>query len=345
LNESLLSKQLFKSVRHIDIFNTNLSRIQPNLFVDGFERLEKFSLLLPNFNEFITSNDNKWLETLGTSAKSGGGEILIEFHDIFSKYDYPNEHFCQYKHFEHEKLVFVKLIGAHIFYNCTCTIYWLIQNRDRSKFVENLYTTAIEKCFENNLSESIRSCQFEEKLRECERKKQNHTEMITGQEDDDFYTPIENEHEFNSSKINYDYYTGEDVTMDKNYDNVIDIDTINATTNVTTTLERSQSSQTNEYNQTSSMMTTSDESSLLSEYNTRAQETKPNEKNKTFLTTNKPADSSAYISRSQTPPILFEKHLNKVTNNCFEETSIKILVVALFILFLIFCLVMIILYG
>jgi hypothetical protein len=180
LNENFLSKQLFKNVRYINIFNTTLTSIQSNLFEESFERLEKITMALSNLDEFITRSENKWLEALGNRAVNSKHEILIEFHDIYSKYyDYPEKHFCQYRHFPYEQPVFVKLIGAHIFYNCTCTIYWLIQNRDRSSFVESLYTTSIQKCFEQSLSDSVRACQFDEKLRGCDKLDKTNMEPFT----------------------------------------------------------------------------------------------------------------------------------------------------------------------
>ena len=137
LSNKILNELVFKNIKYLSI-SFRLDGIQSDLF-KNLNKLSKISLNLHNMREFFHQG-NKWLPYLKYNShlvdlsvnKIYNAPILnvLFRHDTLSSfnqvYKYPDEDFCLFYRFPHEKLVY-PLLDPGKSVNCSCTILWLLQ--------------------------------------------------------------------------------------------------------------------------------------------------------------------------------------------------------------------------
>jgi len=143
----------------------------------------------------LFARNNKWLENLNSKYEpiDPDGDvkpfllrsIFLTIFQSFPKvtfYDYPNEDFCLFSKFPHNKLVFPQLRPNHNS-NCTCTEAYLIQYSIKHQYsMEDLRITTGYSMFQyymneindqifsnciDDLQELILNCNFKQRLQQC----------------------------------------------------------------------------------------------------------------------------------------------------------------------------------
>jgi hypothetical protein len=198
LTSKLLHKILFKNIKYLSI-NQLLADIEADLF-KNFKYLMRISLQLYNFKQFF-SNGNLWFDYLrfngetydlnNCDAINNNFIMNIMFHhDTLTSfnqiYEYPDEDFCLFHHFPHQKLIY-PVIDATKKINCSCTILFLIQftpvfykdqldvsmNHDFENrynyFVElGMFDIKLYYCFQRfDYEKLVKSCNFRERIKKC----------------------------------------------------------------------------------------------------------------------------------------------------------------------------------
>jgi len=202
LDANLLNEAIFKETQCLDI-NGILNGIQNDLF-KSFKQM-KLIRIRTQFVKHIFAKNNKWLEFLNFHLESidpdGSVEIFAKYleksiyliiYQSFPRltfYDYPNEDFCLFNKFPHNKLVFPQLRPNQNSNKCSCTQIYLIQYSFLFQKGFNFYsdqTTAsyqmlpyyvneimtnksFTKCVKTSkeLNNLILMCNFKQRLNKC----------------------------------------------------------------------------------------------------------------------------------------------------------------------------------
>lgn len=141
--------------------------------------MEDFELELNNFDLFFKKSDLEWLQSLN-SDQSMGSEFKLVLRDTNRSYEYPDEDFCLFKNFPHEKLVF-PIIHSRESLNCSCTLLWLLKNSANYSDQVEIMTLSVRNCTSNETSsweDLMSNCEFENRVSECDYKPTT-IEMVT----------------------------------------------------------------------------------------------------------------------------------------------------------------------
>jgi hypothetical protein len=160
LDTNLLNEDIFKKTGSIQIDGI-LNGIQDDLF-KSFKELKLIRIRTQHVKHLFAKN-NKWLESLNFYSKpiddpNGNIEpflklsIFLIIYQSFSSvtfYDYPNEDFCLFSKFPHNKLVFPQLKpNYNSSIGCTCTQLFLIQYSLKISYLFYFYFDQIPKNYE-----------------------------------------------------------------------------------------------------------------------------------------------------------------------------------------------------
>ena len=176
LNSKLLDKIVFKNIYIFKIANSSLRDIQQDLF-KSFPYMKSFDIELNNFEEFIRSSNNTWLQYLNIDVNvdlknmtdfnnNKDSKMQLYLTDLKQGYLYPEEDFCLFKNFPHSKLVVPK-INTKPDLQCTCTLLWLIQYKSlyQEGALNFLDTPSVSKCLNDpNFEVLVNNCNFEFKI-------------------------------------------------------------------------------------------------------------------------------------------------------------------------------------
>jgi hypothetical protein len=197
-DDNLFNREIFKEIKILDL-NGILDGIQDDLF-KSFNELILIRIRTQHVKKLFAKN-NKWLEYLNIDFEpvdpNGKIESFLKqsiFLIIFQSfpkvtfYDYPNEDFCLFNKFPHNKLVFPQLRPNHHNSTCSCTQIYLIQYSFKHNFMFNSYFDITSKNYEMNqyyfdeindrkftecfkdvreLNYLIFKCNFEQRLEKC----------------------------------------------------------------------------------------------------------------------------------------------------------------------------------
>ena len=151
VSTSLINPFVFKSLKQL-VITGYVNNIQPELFM----HFNELSLLYLNFDRlkaFFHNTNKKWMSNLKFNSKSvifSKTEVLypkliLFFQDsqdnLFENenYDYPDQDFCLFSNFPHEKLVYPLIIMKGVKINCSCTLLFLLQHGlDYNNFYEKV---------------------------------------------------------------------------------------------------------------------------------------------------------------------------------------------------------------
>jgi len=186
LNEKNLSHDLFQRIKYLSIAGV-LDGIQASLFKDFYE-LRVIDFSLSNLKEFFHQG-NKWMTYLNKKRLIGYRQtqsVCLVFRylknatSFDSIYEYPDEDFCFFKDFPHERFVYPAIIpGKQL--ECTCTLYWLQSQIHKFKILtvsdyamnydENDYSEKSSRklfLFCNQTSFNSTGCNFDNRLKMCQ---------------------------------------------------------------------------------------------------------------------------------------------------------------------------------
>ncbi len=190
LDQRLLNEFIFKNLVFLDI-NGILNSIQPDLF-KYFKQLKLLRFRTQNAKSLLT-NKNKWLNYLNSDVNlnqlnSNDYQDKMFFLTIFqvysnvTYYDYPEQDFCFFKNFPHQRLV-LPLLKPIYKSSCSCTELFLIQNSYKYEFytefvltnyynLENYYFDEIfdqrlSSCVNSSIDQVLITCDFSKKLKLC----------------------------------------------------------------------------------------------------------------------------------------------------------------------------------
>jgi hypothetical protein len=197
-DDNLFNREIFKEIKILDL-NGILDGIQDDLF-KSFNELILIRIRTQHVKKLFAKN-NKWLEYLNIDFEpvdpNGKIESFLKqsiFLIIFQSfpkvtfYDYPNEDFCLFNKFPHNKLVFPQLRPNHHNSTCSCTQIYLIQYSFKHYFMFNSYSDKTQtnydliqyyfdeindrkftECFKDvrELNYLIFKCNFEQRLEKC----------------------------------------------------------------------------------------------------------------------------------------------------------------------------------
>jgi len=207
-DDNLFNEDLFKEIKVLDL-NGIINGIQDDLF-KSFNELVLVRIRTQHVKQLFAKN-NKWFEYLNSDLKpidpNGQNEpllkqsIFLTIYQTFFRvtfYDYPNEDFCLFCKFPHNKLVFPTLRPNHNS-SCSCTELFLIQYSFKHGFMFNIYFEDTTKNYEmiqyyfdeinqktftkcvkdtEELKYLISKCDFKQRLKKCK---------IKSREDQPFY--------------------------------------------------------------------------------------------------------------------------------------------------------------
>jgi hypothetical protein len=199
-DENLFNKEIFQNTTSLDL-NGILNGIQDDLF-KSFNELTLIRIRAQNVKQLFAAN-NKWLEYLNYNLEivdlNGPKDyifnllpnsIFLIIYQTFPKlsfYDYPNEDFCLFAKFPHNKLVFPQLKPIQ-YSNCTCTELFLIQYSiaidsgfqyysDKvlltyqywQYYMDDMSEKKFSKCFQNEIDfyNLVKTCDFKQRLNRC----------------------------------------------------------------------------------------------------------------------------------------------------------------------------------
>lgn len=197
LNDKLLNKYAFKTLSILDI-NGPINLIQQDLFKD-FNYLKMIRIKTQYLKNLFVRN-NKWIDYLNSKiyvdlshkprAKDLIDKILIlvlyQMYTGVSYYDYPDEDFCYFTKFPHQRLV-MPLLAPKSASSCSCTEIFLISSsqvvkkyidqyvnfHSSSYYLIQYYTDDLldkfhfTKCVNESFSFYIEKCNFPQRRNNC----------------------------------------------------------------------------------------------------------------------------------------------------------------------------------
>ncbi len=196
IDQSILSVHLFRNLNVIFISGI-IYNIDRNLFTE-FNSLKSLILNPSDLGRFFRQDNLDWVLSLNYNLRKvnllNSFEVnnnrlsklilqIFETKSYFKKgYSYPDEDFCVFKNFPHNKLIYPSIVLADDEFECSCTIYWLIQysnfymNKNFSHYDRDIYSNYPEQfnassarnCLKSlDLKEKITMCEFEARLKKC----------------------------------------------------------------------------------------------------------------------------------------------------------------------------------
>jgi len=187
LNEMFLNRFVFKNLQVLDV-NGAINFIQADLF-KSFERLGMLRLRTQNAKS-IFARDNKWLSSLNPlwNRQTLFDVFVMVVYQAFSNvtyYEYPDEDFCHFKLFPHEKQV-VPMLKPIFKSKCTCLELFLIQHSTNygkaikylidemvsvyeysNYYLNVIYENKFSKCINSSFDFALLQCNFTKRLNNC----------------------------------------------------------------------------------------------------------------------------------------------------------------------------------
>ena len=183
LNDKLLNMFVFENLRILDL-NGPIVSIQSDMF-KSLEKLGMLRLRSQNMRKQFARH-NKWLNSLNLKINYHFILVLYQAISNVSFYEYPDEDFCHFKSFPHQKEILPKLQPVTLS-KCTCLELFLIQNSAKySDIIEKVIFNApssydffefysdsilneqLSICINESFLKVIRACNFGKRLNNCQ---------------------------------------------------------------------------------------------------------------------------------------------------------------------------------
>ena len=164
LSQTLLNEKFFSKLNRLVVSSSDLDSISDGLF-KSFDGLDYIGLDLNNMDSFLNGS-LEWMNALNPSLSR---QLVLGLSDKSGKYAYPEQDWCRFRHFPHDRSVFSKIESSKE-YSCSCTLIWLLKNVYQYKDFGLLNSSSVYGCIkdERSLNESISNCNFEKRAKECE---------------------------------------------------------------------------------------------------------------------------------------------------------------------------------
>ena len=197
LDSSLLDEYVFKELLVLDL-NGQISSIQSDLF-KSFEKLKMLRIKTQNAKGILTHN-NKWIQSLNSDVQVDLNNrldmrnnmnrlfflIIFQTYSNVTYYDFPDEDFCFFNDFPHQKLI-VPFLRPTFKSSCSCTELFLIKHSFNLEseiffytdqtlsdyyFLNQYYSSEINertysRCVNSSLKMAFFQCDFLNRLRKC----------------------------------------------------------------------------------------------------------------------------------------------------------------------------------
>jgi len=202
LNTKILNKYVFKQLKAIDL-NGQITKIQDDLF-KSFEKLNFLRFRIQYVKNVLVYN-NKWLNNINYDIDINPEYNLVSYYQRFivlviyqtfpqsTFYTYPNEDFCYFQTFPHNKLIFPILRPSNKT-SCSCTELYLIQYTNIINYSINMISTTYylaqfyqdflstnykyEHCINKSFEETIKKCNFKQRKSLCNIKQAISSETV-----------------------------------------------------------------------------------------------------------------------------------------------------------------------
>ena len=202
----IINKYVFRNLQALNIWGV-VNSIQGEVFFH-LTKLRFIYLYIENIRQFLGNSDENWwncinilvyidLNNLNQVEKNLDRSVMLEIVQknsnlnsrlSFTKaYTFPDEDFCLFRNFPHNKLVY-PLIVSSVKIECTCTIIWLIQYSSlyfmpdyeyfrvneyvidyRSVYGDEYINHTSKACLNKDLKKKIQKCKFQDRLKNCEK--------------------------------------------------------------------------------------------------------------------------------------------------------------------------------
>ena len=175
LDESVLEKNVFSALKHF-IYHEHFEsetednetlaeeikylEIKEELFVP-LTKLEEVELSLNNFVSFVQNASLNWLN-YGLNQNLSVNEVKLVLKDNSKSYDYPEDDFCFFKDFPHNRNIF-PIIHTNESLACTCTLKYLLKNIDKYSDKNEMLTDSVKSC----ASDEDVICDFKALTKQC----------------------------------------------------------------------------------------------------------------------------------------------------------------------------------
>lgn len=183
LDLKFFDRNYWYNFNRLIIINSSLIKIE-NKLLDYLEKVEKLTLSINNFKEFIQSSENDWLNirrnrylnfsdcnSLKTQIRRPLATVIV-LNDTTKTYDYPESDLCFFKHLNHSQLAFIAVYTQEKL-KCTCTLVWLLLNWRLNELYnsihytkESIKTESVSLCFDN-FDSRVKNCNFKKRLEKC----------------------------------------------------------------------------------------------------------------------------------------------------------------------------------
>jgi hypothetical protein len=163
---------VFGSLKELRFDFSILLDIENNL-LSKFKSLKLITFMLANFDDFMNSAQKQWLNDLNIDVyvnlanqqeinEKKDQQMLIVFDDQFEpeeSYDFNDAQLSTFKHFPHERLVFVKILTNRVL-PCSETVKWLSKYWRNYKNPNELLTESVGKCLQSLLPSNSSKLNF-----------------------------------------------------------------------------------------------------------------------------------------------------------------------------------------
>lgn len=188
LDNSLLNRDVFANIKTLQIFGT-LNKVDKETF-KSFQGLKSIVFELFNFNSFIRGANTEWMKNLydfnlngvnNTKKPENKNNIIIQFNDRKSEFEYTDNDFCLFKNFPN-KIAF-PVIKTKPNLKCSCTILWLMKYfkvYNKNQRLNILLTPSVDKCLADPVevfNQKLNNCSFESKIKWCESRSSSLAEL------------------------------------------------------------------------------------------------------------------------------------------------------------------------
>ena len=186
LNDKIINKYVFKKIEQIRVYGYVL-----NIQYDLFKNLNNVNAIIINTLKIRTlfHNGNDWLgfirysyKSISLNAKRNEPELLLILANRYvpdtltDLYGYPDEDFCLFSQFPHDKLVYPLIQpGDNALINCSCTLLYLIKDTYSFVYIDNIIEQIISSgefvnianfyCKQDLLKKH--ACNFSTRLSKC----------------------------------------------------------------------------------------------------------------------------------------------------------------------------------
>jgi len=162
LDKNYFYPEVFKNLQSLFVQLSTVNSVGENFFAN-FQQLRLIRLSIYNFRELF-NKDTKWMKSLNYPisvnlsdpeevSRNNGNQMIIELKDLNNQYDFPEKDFCFFESFPHENLVF-PAIETKANLDCTCTLMWLLKNKNLfAKDIQLLNTKSVSNCNFNSFSD------------------------------------------------------------------------------------------------------------------------------------------------------------------------------------------------